>query len=384
MRTYILSDSEPLASQVRHALTRRGYECPRDSVVPLADYPQLAEVQCDIVVLNLAPDPDRALIALAAMAEMQPAVEFGVIAVGPGTDPKLILRTMRAGADEFVTEEEFASEFDEALTRLATGAADSALGKTFAVIGASGGSGASTVAVNVAAALAKDHGGSILIDLKLETGDLASLLDLDPPHTIADLCGGYSNPDRDVLEQSLVSHTSGVRLLASPRRQASTIRTKSSMSGPGVTADTVREVINLARAISPYTVVEVNPTFREEQTQALRMADTVLFVIRLDFTSLRNTRRALEHLDAVGIDRGRVRLVGNRHGQPHAIQPADAEVALGLKMFQLVPDDPKVMNVAANVGEPVVLGSPRSPSARSLKQLVASLVDAVKLSSSPH
>jgi len=234
------------------------------------------------------------------------------------------------------------------------------------------------VAVNVAAALARDHGGSILIDLKLETGDLAALLDLNPQHTIADLCSAYGSPDRDMLEQSLVSHPSGVRLLASPRRQASAIRTKASMGGPGVTADTVREVLNLARDLGPNTVVEVNPTFRDEQTQALQMADAILLVFRLDFTSLRNTKRVLEHLDAVEIDRSRVRLVANRHGQPHSLQPADAEEALGLKVFHTIPDDPGAINIAANVGEPGVLGLPRAPSSRSLKQLAGSLVGADK------
>jgi pilus assembly protein CpaE len=374
MRTYILSDAEALASQVRHALNRRGYECPSEAVIPLADYPRLAEVQTDFVVLCLPPDPERALTALTALAEVRPVVKFRVVAVGPGTDPKLILRTMRAGADEFVTEDDFATDLDEALARLRTGAAGAAAGKTFAVLGASGGGGASTVAVNVAVTLAKDHGGGILIDLKLETGDLAALLDLDPPHTIADLCGGYSTPDGEMLAQSLVAHASGVRLLASPRRQASAIRTIASMSGPGVTADTVREVLNLARSASPHTVVEVSPTFREEQAHALGIADAILLVFRLDFPSLRNTRRALEHLDALGIDRGRIRLVGNRHGQPHSLKPPDVEGALGMKLFHLIPDDTGAMNVAANVGEPVVLGHPKAPSARSLKQLAAALI----------
>ena len=378
MRTYILSDSESQALLVRHALTRRGYECSPESVVPLADYPQLAGVATELVVLCLSPDPDRALVALAAIREMRPTVTFQIMAVGLGTDPKLILRTMRAGADEFITEDDFVNEFDEALARLRSGAASATLGKIFAVLGASGGGGASTVAVNVAAALARDHGGGILIDLKLETGDLAALLDVNPQHTIADLCGGYGGPDRDMLEQSLVSHASGVRLLASPRRQASAIRTRASMSGPGVTADTVREVLNLARGICPHTIVEVNPTFRDEQAQALRMADAILLIFRPDFTSLRNTRRALEHLDAIEIDRGRVRLVGNRHGQPHALKPSDVEEALGLKLFHLVPDDPNTLNIATNLGEPAVLGHPKAPSSRSLKQLAGLLIGAEK------
>ncbi|WP_439629979.1 hypothetical protein [Gemmata sp.] len=378
MRTYILSDSEPLSQLVQRALARRGYECPAEGVVPLADYPQLADRGPELVVLCLSPDPERGLIALAALTEARPAVPFPIAALGPGTDPKLILRTMRAGAAEFVTEDDFATEFDGALDRLKRGASSSEVGKAFAVLGAGGGSGASTVAVNVAAALARTHGGCTLVDLKLETGDLAALLDLNPPHTIADLCGGYGGPDRDMFEQSLVAHGSGVRLLASPRRQASAIRTRASLSGPGVTADTVREVITLARGLCPNTVVEVNPTFRDEQTQALRMADAILLVFRPDFTSLRNARRALEHLEAVEVDRDRVRLVGNRHGQPHALAPADVEEALGQKLFHLVPDDPNTMNIAANLGEPAVLGHPRAASSRSLSHLAACLAGAEK------
>jgi pilus assembly protein CpaE len=375
MRTYILSDLESLATEIRDALVRRGYDCPSNGVVPLADYPLLADSPSDLVVLCLSPDPDRALIAL---TEIRSAIESQVLVVGPGTDPKLILRTMRGGADEFITEDELPGELDIALSRLKSGARTKQVGKTIAILGATGGSGASTIAVNLASTFAREHGGAILIDLRLETGDLAALLDLEPQHTISDLCSGYSTPDRDMLEQSFVSHGCGLRLLASPRRQASAIRSKSSMSGPGVTTDTIREVLNLARTMSPHTVVEVNSTFREEQTQALRMADTVLLVFRLDFTSLRNTRRVLEHLDSVGIDRTRVRLVGNRHSQQNSIKSSDAEEALDSKLFHIVPDDPNAMNIASNVGEPCVLGLPKAPSSKSLMQLAASLVGASK------
>lgn len=371
MRTFLLSDSARLAGLVQRGLAQHGYECPPNQVAPLDDVRRVAESRPDLTVVALAPDPAR---ALSVLSELRSSLPGKVLAVGPDSDPKVILGAFRSGADEFVSEANVEAELADALLRLAShGRSGAASGKTIAVLAASGGSGASTVAVNVAAALAKAHDGSVLIDLKLETGDLADLLDLRPQHTLADLCGGQSPPERGMFDQSLAAHPSGVRLLASPRRQASILRAPGAGTGDRVTADGVRQVLAFARAARPYVVVEVSPTYREEQVQALKQADVVLLVLRLDFPSLRNARRSLEHLELVGVPRDRVRVVANRHGQPYAVSQAEAEEALGLKLYHMVPDDPKAMNQAANVGAPVVVGAPRSPSARSLTALAEGL-----------
>ena len=89
-------------------------------------------------------------------------------------------------------------------------------GKVIAVLAPSGGSGSSTLAVNVATVLAKQHKSAVLIDLKLETGDLAALLDLKPTYTLADLCQNVARMDRSLFERSLARHASGVQLLAPP------------------------------------------------------------------------------------------------------------------------------------------------------------------------
>jgi len=360
-----------MADLLQKCLAQAGYDCPADHVAGLDEAQRVAEARPDLTVIALAPDPDR---ALGTLSEFRRVLPGKVLAVGPGGDPKLILRAFRAGADEFVPEADVEVELAEAVLRLNKDArAGTPAGKTVAVIAAGGGSGASTVAVNIAAALAKAHGGSILIDLKLETGDLADLLDLRPPHTLADLCDGRSPPERGMFEQSLAAHRCGVRLLASPRRQASILRGRDLGDNHVITAAAVRRVLEFARAAHPYVVVEVSPTFREEQAEALKAADAVLLVLRLDFPSLRNARRALEHLELIGVPRERVHVVGSRLGQPHGLSRAEAEKALGLTLYHAVPDDPKVMNQAANVGEPVVVGSPRSASAKSLLTLAQSL-----------
>src|SRR5581483_10356762 len=89
-------------------------------------------------------------------------------------------------------------------------------GQVIGLLGASGGSGSSTLAVNLAGVLARDLDRCALIDLKPGAGDLAALLDVKPTHNLADLCLNVGRMDRAMFESALVPHTSGVHLLAPP------------------------------------------------------------------------------------------------------------------------------------------------------------------------
>jgi pilus assembly protein CpaE len=204
----------------------------------------------------------------------------------------------------------------------------------------------------------------LLFDLKLERGDLASLLDLRPTHTLADLCQNMSSMDRSMFERSLVRHKSGVHLLAPPQ----------AFTDIGlVTPEGIRQVLTLGRALFPYVVADLDHCVREEQAQVLRQADIVLVVLRLDFTCVRNTQRVLDHLDRLGIPKDRLRVVVNRHGQPQEVPAAKAEEALSTKIFHFVPDDPRTVNLANNNGVPAVLEYPRSNVSRSVTKLAMSI-----------
>jgi pilus assembly protein CpaE len=121
----------------------------------------------------------------------------------------------------------------------------------------------------------------------------------------------------------------------------------------------------------PYILADLDHSFRPEQAAVLRISDLVLLVLRLDFAALRNTRRAIEYLERLGISRERIRLVVNRYGQPKEVPPAKAEEALGMKVYHYVPDDPRSVNRANNNGVPVVVESPRAGVSRSLTKLAA-------------
>src|SRR5439155_19691086 len=120
----------------------------------------------------------------------------------------------------------------------------------------------------------------------------------------------------------LVRHASGVSLLAPPRTFADAIH---------ATSEGIRQTLALARYLFPYVVIDLDHSFREEQVQALRQADTILLVLRLEFTCLRNMRRVLDYLRQLGLNLERMRLVVNRYGQAEEVPAATAEEARGLK-----------------------------------------------------
>lgn len=363
MPAYIVCDHEPTGSRIRDVLTFGGQECPTSHVLPIdGAAPRLdRESGVDLVVIALPTDRERGLSLLPGLARVAKAL----LAVGPTDDARLVLRALRGGATDYIDVADLEIELEAAVRRMADESArPTEPARLIAVLAPNGGSGSSTLAVNIAATLAKAHGHVGLIDLKLETGDLATLMDLQPTFTLSDLCHNAARLDRVMFERSLVKHDSGVSLLASPAQLADVAAVK---------PDGVALALTLARASFPYVVADVDHSFRAEQMVVLRQADVVLVVLRLDFVSLRHARRALEHLEKSGVDREKVRLVVNRSGQPQEVPRGKAEEALGMKIAHLVPEDAKSINRANNQGVPVVIATPGAKVSRSIAALAEGL-----------
>ena len=200
--------------------------------------------------------------------------------------------------------------------------------------------------------------------MKWATGDLAILLDLKPLHSLADLCSNAARMDRVMLERSVARHDSGIHLLA-PLHNFSEFHQ--------VTSEGIQQTLTLARELFSHVLVDLDFSYRAEEAQVLRQASLILLVLRLDFSSLRNAQQALAYLEHLGVNRERVRIVVNRHGQPRRGPAAKAEEALGVKFFHLIPEDARTVNGANNNGVPLVLEYPSAKVARSIAALVQSL-----------
>jgi pilus assembly protein CpaE len=359
---FLATDDDKQSAVVRKVLLREGLDCPVANVVRVALAPQmLPQSPVDLIVVGLPADYRNSLTVLDWLEKLPRANGERVLAIGPAADAKMVLRALRGAVDDYLDETDLEAELMAALGRWrATLVRQEEAGKVIAVLAPSGGTGSSTLAANLATVLAKQHKTAALLDLKLETGDLAALLDLKPTYTLADLCYNIARMDRTLFEHSLTRHSSGVHLLGAPRHYDDIER---------VTPEGVHQALALAKSSFPYVLVDLDHSFRSEQVEVLREADVVLLVIRLDFASLRNARRALDHLERMGVGRDRIRLVVNRYGQPKEVPYAKAEEALGMKIFHYVPDDAKSINRANNNGVPVVLELPRAAVSRSLTKL---------------
>jgi pilus assembly protein CpaE len=363
MKVFIASDLARSSMRVQAVLVQSGHDCPEESVARLdLALSQVAQAGPDLAIVVLSADTGK---GLSVLTQIRMVTKARLLVVGPVNDPRLVLQALRVGANDYVDEVKLEDELTAALARLqADQAPRGESGQIIALLGASGGSGSSTLAVNIATVLAQKHTKSLLVDLKLETGDLAALLDLHPEHTLADVCQSITRMDRLMFESSLTKHSSGVHLLAPPQNFAQ-VR--------DVTSEGVRHTLTLARSLFPYIVLDLDHSFRDEQLQALRAADTILLVFRLDFASLRNTNRALDYLGQLGVRRDRVRVVVNRYGQPQEVPAAKAEEALGMKIFHYVPEDAKTVNLSNNNGVPAVIDYPSAKFGKSLIQLAGSV-----------
>ncbi len=367
MQTLVASNSDQVGRQIQAVLSRAGIECPPSQIVSLeAAADRASRLMPHLLVLALPDDPTAALVALRETC--QTVHNVYVLMVGPGSDPKLILQCLHGGAQEYLDEANLETELSEALVRAKTRRTPTSQaetsGRVISVLAPSGGSGSSTVAVNLSSVLAGKRGECGLIDFRLAAGDLAAMLDLNPVHTLADLSDRLDRLDQTMFEQLFAPHRSGVRLLAAPRQFADIEK---------VTERVVRRTLSMARVRFPYVVVDLENAFDARQVEALWQSDVVLLVLRLDYTSIRNTRRAIDNLVELGIGHDRVRLVANSYRQRKQLGVRQAEEALGMKIGHYVPHDPARINRAINKGVPVVLHCPGAKVSRSIADLGASV-----------
>ena len=375
MLYFVASDDIVIANQIRSILVQLRQECPALNVVRLAGAIVALETATasalkisltglsesdNVILVVLTPDSEQ---ALALVRDLRRRTTARILTVGPATNTKLILRAMREGAAEYLDINDLPSEVSEALDRMNTA---SKAGRMIALLAPSGGSGASTLAVNIATVLAQKHGGCLLMDLKLEAGDLAPLLDLKPNHTLSDLCQNIERFDYSLLKGCLTISPSGVQLLAAPLRIADVA---------SITPKAIDLIVPLVRRHFPLIVLDVDHTYRSEQLRVLQQSDVIGLVLRLDFVSLRNARTTLEFLQQNGVSRDKVRIVANRWGEPNQLTAAQVEESLGLKIVEFIPEDARTVNRANNSGIPLVLQSPSTKIARRLTDLAVTLAD---------
>ncbi len=320
------------------------------------------EFSADAAIIHLDPVPQALLTVAGELAAARPDV--ALFAISRTTDAELILAAMRAGFREFLTKPLDRQQLMRAVEKVAlTSEERGKQGKLITVIGSVGGAGASTIAINLAVELATMAPGKVaLVDLDFRYGQVATMLDIQPSFTIADLCATGEQIDPQMIEKGLVKHDVGVHVLARPNHFSQADR---------ITASQCTGVLTVLQDMYDLVVVDGPNRFDHSGGRAvLDMADLNLLVIQLVVTSIRNTHRMLEEMQAGGYNLDRVKLVCNRHGlESGRLELEHVEATLNRKVFAAIPDDWRTVSSAVNMGEPLAASGPRTRVRQAVREL---------------
>ena len=186
----------------------------------VGDLAEIIEADYDVVIVDLDPDPELALDVVEALCGQNNSIT--VMVYSARGDSELLVRCMRAGVREFLTEPVLPGTVGEALVRASVRRDEvrrhkKATGKLLVFVGAKGGSGATTVASNFAVALAKQSGAKVaLLDLDLQLGDAALTLGVATKFTALDALENMNRLDSDFLSVLMAKHASGLAVLGAP------------------------------------------------------------------------------------------------------------------------------------------------------------------------
>ncbi len=312
-------------------------------------------------------NPEKALQLIASLSKSAP--KCTVLALSGSTDGNLILKTMRAGAKEFLPQPLKQEDLAAALQRVSRlhGSSSVSRGCTMiAVTGATGGVGTTSLAVNLGCALASDSDNSVvLVDLDLCLGDADVFLDTIPEYTLSDVAQNIGRLDLTLLKRSLTKHDTGMYLLPRPVRMEDA-RT--------ITTDELARVLGLLKASFSHVIIDTSKSFAALDMLALNEADIVLLVTQLDLPCLRNVVRLLTSFKESAKFEDRVRIVVNRAGiDTGQISLKKAKETIGRDVYWQVPNDYRVMVEVRNNGIPLIQQAPKAAITQSISQLALAL-----------
>ena len=347
--------SLPPDLHARRDLVLRNYTSAQDSRTPIESVD---------VVLHLADADSPVSREIAALREQTNApIVLGFV----GDQESLVDDALDAVLSDVLMLPQPANVIAFALRKAARGRAGE-LAKASRVIMVSstkGGTGKTSLAVNLAVGLAEAHVRTLLLDLDVQFGDVGIVLGLDrPQRTLHDLAAAAGDLDPEKLRGYVIKHGSGLHVVPAPLRPE---------EGDEIDSARIATIIQTARGMYDAIVVDTAPLFDGPMLTALDRSDQVLLVSTPDVPSMKNIRLALQTLDLLGFPTERIALVANRSGMPGGASASEIAETIGRSIRYVLPED-SIVPSSINSGVPATIFKPKSPFAIAVKKIVVALM----------
>jgi len=344
---------------------------------------QLTEdLKPDVILMDInMPDMDG-ITATELIRQRNPASQIIILSVQG--DPNYMRRAMLAGARDFLTKPPMADELISAVRRsgdmarqekakaiqttvsvsavaqpaLGLGAVD---GKIIMVYSPKGGTGVTTVAVNLAITLNNEETRVVLVDGNLQFGDVAVFLNEQGKNTILDLAPRSDELDPEVVEGVMLKHSSsGLRVLAAPARPE---------HAEHVNSEQFAKLIKYLRQVYPYVVIDTSHMLDAITLATLDACDVLVLVVTQDIPAVKNVRLFLDLLNTIGIQRERVCFVMNKYDKRISITPEKVGENLKLPIVGVIPFDEGIGIPSVTRGVPFMIDNKTQPIARTIFSL---------------
>ena len=328
-------------------------------------YEQIVHLRPNAAVITLGPNTEQGIALIERLTNE--GVPTALICAARDASGEVILRSMRAGAREFlrlpINREEFgtvmARTAEFCSTRIET---PKKKGRMIAVFSSKGGCGTTFMATNLAAATNRP---TVLVDLNLQAGDLPLFLGVEAKYSIADLVENRARMDDSLLTSYLTPYSSNLSLLAAPREAD---------SADDIEPEHVFEALERLRERYEYVVLDPQHTFDAITLAALDQADDIVLVLTLDIPAIRSAQRSLEIFDRLGYPRKKVRVVVNRWSKQIDLDLRQVEKFLGEPVVGFVPSDYQTAVTSINLGQPLVQSDSASKIAVEIKRIMGTLL----------
>jgi pilus assembly protein CpaE len=369
----VVATSETFRKRLRLYLTKAGYEV---ETVRTADESLRFKAAVPDAVLceeNLKGMDGLHLVRQLRASPVTARIQIMVLA-GNATDAK-VQEAIAAGANECMRRDAKVQDIGDRLAGMFAAAAGDGLGPSgenapahsICVISACGGSGKTFVATNLGVALAQRRGATTaLLDLNLEFGTAAMMLDLRPVYTLRDVAeAAVSNVSDAEFDGMLLRHSSGLRVVPAVAR-------------PGdselIPEGSLPKMIERLRRMYDHLVVDGRPSFHEVMLDLWENSDHLVITCPPEVISVLVTRSLLEAVEVLSIDPAKILLVINQVAPKARLTAQQVERGLGRDAITL-PYGGEQLHRAVDVGRAYILERPGDPTAVALQKLANNLVE---------
>jgi pilus assembly protein CpaE len=345
------------------------------------------ELDPDVVLMDInMPDIDG-ISATESIRQKSPQIQVVILSVQ--NDQNYMRRAMLAGARDFLSKPPVGDELISAIRRAGemarsersksaqARAASSVIpgvgqvagpgmvglsqGKIITIYSPKGGTGCTTIAVNLALALHNEDTRVVLVDGNLQFGDVAVFVNEQGKNTILDIAPRVDELDPDIVQSIMIKHEpSGLHILAAPPRPELAEK---------VSAAQFSKVLEYLKQLYAYVVVDTVPILTDITLAAVDASDVIVLVTTQDIPAIKNARLFLDVSATMGVERERIVFTMNRFDKRIAITPERISENLKQEVKAIIPLDERVVIPAVNRGIPFMLDNRSQPVARGILAL---------------